>query len=122
MNCRPWSDLEEVIERANNSNAGLGASVWSKNAEKAQEVAQRLEAGNVFVNSWVKPIAQVFFSGHKESGIGGEWGKQGLSCRRLEVLSAVINMLVPRNPVVLQCSCHSCLQINGCKCEKQKGP
>jgi acyl-CoA reductase-like NAD-dependent aldehyde dehydrogenase len=75
---QPWSDLEEVIVRANNTNCGLGACVWGKDVEKASKVARRLEAGSVFVNSYEKPIPQVIFGGHKESGIGGEWGKTGL--------------------------------------------
>jgi acyl-CoA reductase-like NAD-dependent aldehyde dehydrogenase len=75
---QPWSDLDEVIARANNTNAGLGASLWTKDIAKGEEVAKRLEAGNVFVNSWVKPTPVAYFSGHKESGIGGEWGTQGM--------------------------------------------
>lgn len=75
---QPWSDLEEVIARANNSNAGLGACVWGGDVEKAAQVARRLEAGSVFVNSWEKPTPLATFGGHKESGIGGEWGKTGL--------------------------------------------
>jgi len=75
---QPWSDLDEVIQRANSSYAGLAASVWSSDVTKGEEVAQRLEAGSVFVNSWVKPNPQGFFGGHKESGIGGEWGTMGI--------------------------------------------
>lgn len=75
--CQPWSDEEEVIERANNSTTGLGACVWGKDIAKAEEIANRLEAGNVFVNSFEKVHPAFFFSGHKESGVGGEWGKQG---------------------------------------------
>jgi len=75
---QPWSDLEEVIERANNTNTGLGASVWSKDVAAGEKIASRLQAGNVFVNSWTKPTPQAFFSGHKESGIGGEWGNTGV--------------------------------------------
>ena len=75
---QPWSDLEEVIARANNTNTGLGACVWSKDEEKASKIARRLEAGSVFVNSYEKPTPQAIFGGHKESGIGGEWGKTGL--------------------------------------------
>jgi acyl-CoA reductase-like NAD-dependent aldehyde dehydrogenase len=75
---QPWSDLEEVIARANATNTGLGASLWTKDVAKGEEVAQRLEAGNVFVNSWTKPTPQAYFSGHKESGMGGEWGTQGV--------------------------------------------
>ncbi|KAF2846888.1 aldehyde dehydrogenase-like protein [Plenodomus tracheiphilus IPT5] len=75
---QPWSDLEEVIARANDTNTGLGACVWGKDVEKASKIARRLEAGSVFVNSFEKPTPQAVFGGHKESGIGGEWGKTGL--------------------------------------------
>ncbi|KAF1988649.1 aldehyde dehydrogenase [Aulographum hederae CBS 113979] len=76
--CQPYSSEEEVIARANNVSTGLGATVWSKDIKHAQEIGWQLEAGNVFINSFTMPIPQVFFSGHKESGIGGEWGKTGL--------------------------------------------
>lgn len=75
---QPWSDLDEVIARANDTNTGLGGCVWGKDINKAMEVAKRMEAGSVFVNSWEKPTPQAIFGGHKESGIGGEWGKTGL--------------------------------------------
>lgn len=75
---QPWSDLEEVIARANDTNTGLGACVWGADVEKASQVARRLEAGSVFVNSFEKPTPQAIFGGHKESGIGGEWGTTGL--------------------------------------------
>jgi len=75
---QPWSDLDEVIHRANDTNTGLGASIWTKDMAKADEVSRRLQAGNVFVNSSVQPIPQAFFSGHKESGLGGEWGNTGV--------------------------------------------
>ncbi|KAF2273466.1 aldehyde dehydrogenase [Westerdykella ornata] len=75
---QPWSDLDEVIARANDTNTGLGGCVWGKDVEKAMAVARRIEAGSVFVNSWEKPTPQAVFGGHKESGIGGEWGKTGL--------------------------------------------
>lgn len=73
-----YDDLEDAIARANDTRTGLGACVWGKDIEKAEAVAARLEAGNVFVNSYEKPTPQAFFSGHKESGIGGEWGKLGI--------------------------------------------
>ncbi|EME46559.1 hypothetical protein DOTSEDRAFT_70539 [Dothistroma septosporum NZE10] len=75
---QPWEDEEEVIKRANSSNTGLGACVWGKDVARAEKIAKRLEAGSVFVNSFEKPTPQAFFGGHKESGIGGEWGKDGL--------------------------------------------
>lgn len=70
--------MEEVIARANNTNTGLGACVWGKDVEKATKVAQRLQAGSVWVNSFEKPSPQAAFGGYKESGIGFEWGKTGL--------------------------------------------
>ncbi|KAK4555962.1 hypothetical protein LTR86_007182 [Recurvomyces mirabilis] len=75
---QPWTDEEEVIRRANNTNAGLGACVWGKDVERAERIGKRLQAGSVFVNSWEKPTPQAIFGGHKESGIGGEWGKEGI--------------------------------------------
>ncbi|KAH7138598.1 aldehyde dehydrogenase domain-containing protein [Dendryphion nanum] len=75
---QPWSDIEEVIARANDTETGLGACVWGKDVEKASKIARRLEAGSVFVNSWEKPTPLATFGGHKQSGIGGEWGKTGL--------------------------------------------
>lgn len=75
---QPWKDEAEVIRRANNSLAGLGACVWGKDIERAERIGKKLQAGSVFVNSWEKPTPQAIFGGHKESGIGGEWGKEGL--------------------------------------------
>ncbi|KAJ9629532.1 hypothetical protein H2203_001906 [Taxawa tesnikishii (nom. ined.)] len=75
---QPWSDEEEVIRRANATNTGLGACVWGKDVAHAERIGRRLQAGSVFINSWEKPTPQAIFGGHKESGIGGEWGSQGL--------------------------------------------
>ena len=73
-----WSDLEEVISRVNNVSTGLGACVWGKDLEQVSKIARRLEAGSVFVNSWERLTPIALFGGHKESGMGGEWGKTGL--------------------------------------------
>lgn len=73
-----WSDEEDVIDRANALRTGLGASVWSKDLKHAEEIARRLEAGSVWVNSHFDVDPQVPFGGHKESGIGMEWGIEGL--------------------------------------------
>ncbi|KAL9095863.1 MAG: hypothetical protein Q9165_001860 [Trypethelium subeluteriae] len=75
---QPWSDEAEVIRRANNTNAGLAASVWGKDVARAEKIAKQLDAGSIFVNSFSKLTPKVFFGGHKESGIGGEWGNLGL--------------------------------------------
>ncbi|KAE8353439.1 Aldehyde/histidinol dehydrogenase [Aspergillus coremiiformis] len=74
-----WSDEEEVLARANNSDSGLGASVWSQDLERAQRMAEQLEAGNVWVNTHVEVQPDVPFGGHKTSGLGSEWGVAGLT-------------------------------------------
>ncbi|CEL02152.1 Putative Aldehyde dehydrogenase [Aspergillus calidoustus] len=87
-----WSDEEDVLARANGVETGLGASVWSGDAERARRIADRLEAGSVWINSHfeVSPLAP--FGGHKSSGIGSEWGLQGLvqycNCQTLWIKKA----------------------------------
>ncbi|KAK1984930.1 aldehyde dehydrogenase [Colletotrichum cereale] len=73
-----WKDEDEVIGRANDTAMGLGASVWTNDLEKAARVAKQIEAGNVWINTHfdLSPLAP--FAGHKESGIGAEWGANGL--------------------------------------------
>ena len=74
-----WSDEEDVINRANNTRMGLGASVWTSDAEgRGQRIAKRLEAGSVWVNSHFDLSPTVPFGGHKSSGLGMEWGLVGL--------------------------------------------
>lgn len=73
-----WSDENDVIDRANALRTGLGASVWSKDLKRAEKIARRLEAGSVWVNSHFDVDPKVPFGGHKESGIGMEWGYEGL--------------------------------------------
>ncbi|KAI9676351.1 MAG: hypothetical protein M1817_000508 [Caeruleum heppii] len=74
----PYATEEEAIRLANSTKAGLGACVFSKDLTTARRIAHQLEAGSVFINSFEKPNPAVFFGGHKESGIGGEWGTMGL--------------------------------------------
>ncbi|TWH34466.1 MULTISPECIES: aldehyde dehydrogenase family protein [unclassified Aminobacter] len=73
-----YSDVEKAIELANNNPHGLGGSVWSSDASKAKEIALRLECGSVWVNKHgaIQPNAP--FGGAKQSGIGVEFGPEGL--------------------------------------------
>ncbi|KAJ5605334.1 aldehyde dehydrogenase domain-containing protein [Penicillium lagena] len=68
---QPWSNEDEVIRRANATLTGLGACVWSNDLERAERIAQQIEAGSVWINSFEKPHPAGFFSGYKESGLGG---------------------------------------------------
>ncbi|CAG8255802.1 unnamed protein product [Penicillium salamii] len=73
-----WSDEDDVLERANALKTGLGSSVWSKDFDRASRMADQLQSGSVWVNSHfdVSPTAPM--GGHKESGMGMEWGLTGL--------------------------------------------
>ncbi|KAI4129423.1 MAG: hypothetical protein LQ338_002263 [Usnochroma carphineum] len=73
-----WDDDDDVIARANDTKMGLGASVWSSNLERATRMAKQLEAGSVWVNSHFEVAPGIPFGGHKWSGIGTEWGVDGL--------------------------------------------
>lgn len=73
-----WSGEEDVVRRANDSNMGLGASVWTADLERGEKLARRLEAGSVWVNSHFELAPHVPFGGHKWSGIGMDWGVEGM--------------------------------------------
>jgi succinate-semialdehyde dehydrogenase/glutarate-semialdehyde dehydrogenase/succinate-semialdehyde dehydrogenase len=68
---------EEAIRMANDSDFGLGATVLSVSTERANYVADRLEAGAVFINDFVRSDARAPFGGVKASGFGRELGALG---------------------------------------------
>lgn len=73
-----FKTLEEVIERANNTNFGLAAGVLTKNIDNALSFANAVEAGTVWVNCFNSGGFGLPFGGYKESGIGREMGEEGL--------------------------------------------
>ncbi|KAL9598030.1 MAG: hypothetical protein Q9219_004786 [cf. Caloplaca sp. 3 TL-2023] len=73
-----WREEEDVLARANDSKMGLGASVWSADLDRAERMAKRLEAGSVWVNSHFDVAPHAPFGGFKWSGVGQEWGVNGL--------------------------------------------
>jgi aldehyde dehydrogenase (NAD+) len=73
-----FSTEEEVIERANNSDYGLAGAVWTGDADKGVEIAEQLETGTVWINQFLKLTPHTPFAGHKQSGFGAEYGKEGL--------------------------------------------
>ena len=73
-----FSSEDEVIERANNSDYGLAGAVWSADEEKGVEIAEQLETGTVWINQFLKLTPHTPFAGHKQSGFGAEYGKEGL--------------------------------------------
>ena len=74
-----YSDNEEVISRANATNYGLGASVWSSDTARAHKVASRIEAGTVWINKHLDMAPHIPFGGAKQSGIGTELAEEGLA-------------------------------------------
>ena len=71
-------DLEEAIERANDSMYGLGSSVWTRNLDRAYYASEMIEAGTTWINSPPISRPEVPFGGFKQSGIGRELGVEGL--------------------------------------------
>lgn len=73
-----FDDVEDALARANDSEYGLGGSVWSADTDRALEIAQRVASGTVWVNEtqYLSPIAA--FGGRRQSGIGVEGGREGL--------------------------------------------
>ncbi|KAF7554294.1 hypothetical protein G7Z17_g3030 [Cylindrodendrum hubeiense] len=73
-----WSDVDNVIDRVNASDMGLGASVWTADTGLAQQIAENLDVGSVWLNEHLGIQPTATFGGHKKSGIGREWGSDGL--------------------------------------------
>ncbi|WP_320042228.1 aldehyde dehydrogenase family protein [uncultured Desulfobacter sp.] len=73
-----YSTIDEAVARANVVDVGLGGSAWSNDVQKAKAVAQRLEAGTAWVNAHGKLHPMAPFGGVKLSGIGTEFGIEGL--------------------------------------------
>ena len=73
-----WSDENDVIERANDTQYGLGASVWGVDLETVERIGSQLDAGTIWLNEIHQYSPYQAFGGHKESGIGCENSLHGL--------------------------------------------
>jgi acyl-CoA reductase-like NAD-dependent aldehyde dehydrogenase len=73
-----FSDLDEAIEKANDTIYGLGSSIWTNDLKKANRAIDKLQVGNVWVNSLHYGYDELPFGGVKASGIGREHGPEAL--------------------------------------------
>ncbi|MEE6140203.1 aldehyde dehydrogenase family protein [Mycobacterium sp. 050128] len=74
----PFGDDDEVIALANNSDYGLAATAWTKDISRAHRLAKRLQAGTITLNCQMVFDHSMPFGGHKQSGWGYEWGRDGI--------------------------------------------
>ena len=74
----PFTDEEEALEYANGTKYGLSATVWTSNLSRAHRVAEKLDAGTVWINCWLLRDLRVPFGGMKQSGVGREGGEEAL--------------------------------------------
>jgi aldehyde dehydrogenase (NAD+) len=73
-----FKNVEEVIARANHTNYGLAAAVWTRDIKTALAVSNGVRAGTVWVNCYNVMDTRAPFGGFKQSGIGRELGEYGL--------------------------------------------
>jgi acyl-CoA reductase-like NAD-dependent aldehyde dehydrogenase len=73
-----FSDVDDVIERANDTEFGLGGTVWTKDWQQGAEIAARIDTGTVWVNQHMAIDPFISVGGAKQSGMGRELGQEGL--------------------------------------------
>ena len=73
-----YADADDAVERANASPYGLGGSIWSKDTDRAYALADKMDAGTVWVNKHAELDPMIPFGGSKMSGVGAELGADGL--------------------------------------------
>lgn len=75
-----WDDEEDVIRIANDTIFGLAAGIWSRDVTRAMRIADRIEAGTVYINNYFNAATQSPVGGYKQSGYGRENGFEGMRC------------------------------------------
>jgi acyl-CoA reductase-like NAD-dependent aldehyde dehydrogenase len=73
-----FKDVDDVVRRANDTEYGLAGAIWSKDVDKAVEIAHRLETGTVWINQNLQATPMTPLAGAKQSGFGVENGLAGL--------------------------------------------
>ncbi|RJP29520.1 MAG: aldehyde dehydrogenase family protein [Candidatus Omnitrophota bacterium] len=88
-----FSSIAEAVEIANNSDFALAASIWTNNKEVSDEIANKINAGIIWINTYGMFYNQAPYGGFKQSGFGKELGREGF----LEY-TGLKNVIVDRNP------------------------
>jgi aldehyde dehydrogenase (NAD+) len=91
MSVIPFKNLDEVITRANRTNYGLAAGVWTRDIKKAHAIANSVRAGTVWVNCYNILDTRAPFGGFKQSGTGRELGEYGLQ-QYTEVKTVIVRL------------------------------
>jgi aldehyde dehydrogenase (NAD+) len=73
-----FSDVDEAIALANDSDYGLSAGVWTDDLVQAQQIARELRAGSIWINDWHMLRTDAPFGGYKASGYGREMGRHSI--------------------------------------------
>lgn len=85
-------DEEEAVRLANDSEYGLGATIWTKDMERADRIARRLQVGNVWINEWGRSvICGEYFLGCKGSGIASSQERLMMFLRKKTVIAHYTN-------------------------------
>ena len=78
LSIESWNDENEVIEIANDTIYGLAAGIWTADVNKAIRIAEKIEAGTVYINNYFNASTQSPVGGFKQSGYGRENGWEGM--------------------------------------------
>ena len=86
-----WSDPEEALHMANDTEYGLTAAIWSRDVREALRFARRVEAGHIWINGYGAHYLGVPFGGKKSSGVGSDEGfEELLSYTEVKVINLIL--------------------------------